>query len=70
MSTAIDKPVSFSDLARTDETWQEVKASFALEGLSVTEEDDELAGRLIAGEISVDEAIHALRKKHGVIAEH
>lgn len=43
--------------AQDDKDWQQVKASNTLAGIELTEVDDELAGRLFRGEITMDQII-------------
>ena len=53
-------------IARNDSTWQEVAASFAIEGLKMTDADEIVAGKMIAGEIGLPEAIRIIRSNAGV----
>jgi hypothetical protein len=42
-------------LAQANEDWQQVAASFALEGIVLTDDDAERAGRVLAGDLSLEE---------------
>lgn len=53
-------------LARNHPEWQQVKASFAIEGMALTEDNEVIAGRMIAGEITLQEALTEIRRQHGV----
>lgn len=53
-------------LARDNSTWQEIAASWALEGISISDDNDEIAGRMIAGELTLDEATVEIRRKAGI----
>lgn len=44
-------------LALANEDWQQTTASFALEGLPVTEADSERAGRILSGDITLEQAL-------------
>jgi len=52
------------DIALADEHWQQTTASFALEGLSVSLEDCERAGRVIAGQLTVEQAVAQVRRHY------
>jgi hypothetical protein len=54
--------VEFIALARTDRTWREIAASFAIEGLVLTEANEIVAGRMIAGQIDLPSAIRIIRE--------
>jgi hypothetical protein len=43
-------------LAHADAHWRQVRASFALSGIELTDDDAERAGRVIAGVITYEEA--------------
>ena len=43
-------------LAHADEHWCQVRASFALSGIALTDDEAERAGRVIAGVITFEEA--------------
>jgi hypothetical protein len=47
---------AFIALAHADEHWCQVRASFALSGIELTDDDAERAGRVIAGVITYEEA--------------
>jgi hypothetical protein len=51
-------------LARANAHWQQVAASFALEGIVLTDDDAERAGRIFAGTCSVDEALAEVVATH------
>jgi hypothetical protein len=59
----------YIDLAHAHETWQQIKASFALSDIELDEDDAELAGRLFAGVITVEQGQAAIAKKLGVTAQ-
>ncbi|MFJ1470062.1 hypothetical protein [Massilia orientalis] len=48
-------------IARSDNTWREIVASFAIEEMIMTEENEIIAGRMIAKEIDVTEALAIIR---------
>jgi hypothetical protein len=52
--------------AISSEDWQQVRASFALSGVEPGKENDELVGRVLAGEITCQEALDELKAKHKV----
>ncbi len=51
-------------IAHACEHWQQVAASFALEGIVLTDDDAERAGRIFAGECSVDEVLAEVVAAH------
>jgi hypothetical protein len=53
-------------LAYASESWLRTKASFALSGIEMTDEDAERAGRLLAGAISFEEGLAEMRSEAGV----
>jgi hypothetical protein len=53
-------------LAMGNKSWRQVEASFALEGIDATDDDRVIAGRMIAGELTLDTAITEIRRQHGV----
>lgn len=57
----------YAELARNNQTWQEIAASWALEGIRMTSKDEVLAGRMIAGELSLQEAVAEIRLKAQVV---
>ena len=59
----------YIDIARNDSTWREIAASFAIEGMQMSEDNEIVAGRMIAGEITLAEAIKIIRENAGVPAE-
>lgn len=52
------------DIALADEHWQQTTASFALEGLSVSLDDCERVGRVIARQWTVEQAISHVRRTY------
>ncbi|HYD82025.1 MAG TPA: antitoxin VbhA family protein [Paucimonas sp.] len=56
----------YIDLANADPAWQEICASWALEGFQADDFSTEIAGRMIAGQLSLDQAFDAIRRRHGV----
>ena len=56
----------FIDLADTNENWRQVKASFALEGIAVSGDEAERAGRLLSGAITLEQGYAEIRRKYGV----
>lgn len=55
----------YIDLANAHEAWREIKASWALEGIEVTDDNTLQAGRMIAGDITFEQVVKELRIKHG-----
>jgi hypothetical protein len=55
----------YINLANTHPDWQEIKASWALEGIELTDDNAEQAGRMIAGDITYAQLINEMRIKHG-----
>lgn len=56
----------YIDIARNDPTWREIVASFAIEGMLMTEDNEIVAGKMIVGEISLVEATRIIRSNAGV----
>ncbi len=56
----------YIEIARNDSTWREIAASFAIEGMQMTEDNEIVAGKMIAGEIGLAEAIQIIRTNAGV----
>jgi hypothetical protein len=54
----------YIDLARAHPAWQEIAASWALEGIAMTDDDAEHAGRMIAGDASYEQVVQEIRAKH------
>jgi len=48
-------------IALADEHWQQTTAIFALEGMSVSLDDCERAGRVIDGQLTVEQAVAQVR---------
>jgi hypothetical protein len=57
----------YADLARNNPTWQEIAASWALEGIQMTYDNEVVAGRMIAGELSLPEAVAQIRQAAQVV---
>jgi hypothetical protein len=51
-------------LAHGNLEWQEVVASFALSGISVTDTEAALAGRMLSGQLTYDQALLELGRRH------
>ena len=56
----------FIALAQADEAWQHTKASFALSGIALTDDDAERAARLLADVVTYDEMVAEMRSEAGV----
>ena len=54
----------FVALAHADHDWLQVKASFALEGIDLDDDDAERAGRILAGAITTEQAIEEIKRKY------
>ncbi|MCC2958780.1 hypothetical protein LK542_24520 [Massilia sp. IC2-477] len=54
-------------LAHASGDWQETKASFALSGIILDESNAEIAGRMIAGEMTLKEAQRVILCRLNVI---
>lgn len=54
----------YIDLANADLTWQQVKASFALEGIELTDDNAEQPGRMIAGDVNYKQLVNELNAKY------
>ncbi len=52
------------DMAHAHPAWQEIIASWALEGIPLTDDDAERAGRMIAGHASYQQVIQEIRAAH------
>jgi hypothetical protein len=52
---AVRQRRAFIALAHADEHWCQTRASFALSGIELTDDDAERAGHLLAGVISLEE---------------
>lgn len=55
----------YIDLANAHPAWLEIKASWALEGIELADDNAVDAGRMIAGDITYAQLINELRIKHG-----
>jgi hypothetical protein len=66
---AVRQRRAFIALAHADEHWCQTKASFALSGIELTDEDAERAGRLLAGAISFEEGLAEIRREAGLLEE-
>ncbi len=56
----------FIDIASASESWVQTKASFALSGIELDDDDAERAGRLLAGVVSLEEVYAEIRRAAGV----
>lgn len=54
----------FIAIAHANEDWRQVAASFALEGIVLTDDDAERAGRMLAGEASEEELLAEVPAAH------
>jgi hypothetical protein len=54
----------YIELAHATPAWQELAASWALEGIVMTDDDAERAGRMIAGHASYEQAVQEIRASH------
>jgi hypothetical protein len=59
----------YIDLANSHWAWQEVKASWALEGIHVNDDNAEQAGRMIAGNATLAQIVTEVRTKHTTMAD-
>jgi hypothetical protein len=59
----------YAALARAHSGWQEIAASWALEGIIMTRKEEIVAGRMIAGELSLNEAVTEIRSKAQVVVD-
>ncbi len=59
---AVRQRRAFIALAHADWDWCQVRASFALSGIELTDDDAERAGRLLAGAISFEEGLAEIRR--------
>lgn len=57
---------AFIALAHADWDWCQVRASFALSGIELTDDDAERAGRLLAGVISLEQVYEEIRRAAGM----
>ncbi len=53
-------------IANNDSEWQNIKASFSLSGLETTDQDAEIAGRLLSGQITLEEGIAEIKRDLGL----
>ncbi len=63
---AVRQRRAFIALAHADAHWCQVRASFALSGIELTDDYAARAGRLLAGAISLEEAYAEIRPEVGV----
>jgi hypothetical protein len=56
----------FIDLANANENWIQTVASFALEGIALTDDNAERAGRLLSGAITLEQGYEEIRRKYGL----
>ena len=54
----------YVELARAHPAWQEIAASWALEGIAMTDDDAERAGRRIAGHASYEQVVQEILARH------
>lgn len=54
----------FISMAHADENFSAVAASFALSGIDLANTEAERAGRVLAGLISIDQAVEEIRQQH------
>jgi hypothetical protein len=54
---------AFIDLAHASENWRQTRASFALEGIKLTDDDAERAGRMLAGAITLNQGVAEIRRR-------
>ena len=52
--------------ANSDETWQQITASFALANIELDATNVELAGRVVCGEITLQQGLDELKCKYRV----
>jgi hypothetical protein len=53
----------YIQLARRDTTWQDIVASFAIGGMTITIDNEIIEGKLISGEVLLAEAIRLILQK-------
>lgn len=53
----------YIDLANSSGTFQSIKESFAISGTVLGEDDAEIMGRIIAGEITLEQAILSIHHR-------
>lgn len=56
----------YIDLANSSDLFQSIKASFAISGMVLNDDNAEDAGRMIAGEMTFEQAMLAIRKRHNI----
>lgn len=54
----------YIDLANAHAAWLEIKASWALEGIELADDNAMDAGRMIAGDITCEQLLNELRAKY------
>ena len=59
---AVRQRCAFIALAHADAHWCQVRASFALSGIELTDDDAERAGRLLAGVVTYEEMLAEMRR--------
>ena len=52
-------------IAHASESWADTVASFALSGIELTDDDAERAGRVIAGESTLEQVQAEILQRHG-----
>ena len=63
---AVRERHAFIALAHADWDWCQVRASFALSGIALTDDDAERAGRLLAGVVNLEDVYAEIRRAAGV----
>jgi hypothetical protein len=56
----------YIDLANADWDWRQVKASYALEGITLDDRDAERAGRYLAGVMTFDQVKEDILREFGL----
>jgi hypothetical protein len=56
----------YIDLANSNSGFQSIKASFAISGMVLNDDNAEDAGRMIAGEMTIEQKILAIRKRYDI----
>lgn len=56
----------YIEIARQDRVWREIRASFAIEGMVMTEANEIIAGRMATGEIDLATAIRIIVQDAGL----
>lgn len=56
----------FIAIANASASWIQTKASFALEGIALSDDEAERAGRLLAGDITLEQGYAQIRRQASV----